>query len=194
MAENSLLFGIGAVCGVFAAFFVFLVIRLWIDTVPPLFRRWRYRGVNISGEWKGLGTAHTPANGEWSEVALTLKQNAVDVAGLMTIRSRSAAHSFDLNLQATGKISQGYVTLSLSPVSKTITWVATALLKMENGTALNGQLLYRDPFADTVDVINVSVHHAESVAMPRLHPASRPPAAIQGPQAGAPLIAAAASE
>lgn len=194
MAENSFLFVTGAVCGVLAAIFVFVVIRLWLATVPPLFRRWRYRGVNISGEWKGLGTAPTPASGEWSEVALTLRQNTFDVAGLMTIRSRSAAHSFDLDLQVAGRISQGYVTLSLSPVSKTISSVATALLKVEKGGALNGQLLYRDPFADTVDVINVSVHHAESMAMPRLHPASRPQAGLQMLQAGAALIAATASE
>jgi hypothetical protein len=187
MAENSFLFGTGAVCGVFAAYFVFLVGRLWMDTVPPLFRRWRYRGVNISGEWKGLGTAPTPAAGEWSEVALTLRQTAVEVAGLMTIRSRSAAHSFDLDLRVAGRISRGYVTLSLSPVSMTIPWVATALLKVEKGAALNGQLLYRDPFADTVDVINVSVHHAESVAMPRLNPAGRAPAGLQILQPAAPL-------
>lgn len=180
MAENSFVFVVGAVCGVLAAVFVFLLGRLWVHTVPPLLRRWRYRGVNISGEWKGLGTAPTPASGEWSEMALTLRQNAVDVAGLMTIRSRSAAHSFDLDLRVAGRISRGYVTLGLSPVSMTIPWVATALLKIEKGAALNGQLLYRDPFADTVDVINVSVHHAESLAMPRLHPAG--------------LIAAAASE
>jgi hypothetical protein len=104
----------------------------------------------------------------------------------MTIRSRSAAHSFDLDLRVAGRISRGYVTLSLSPVSMTIPWVATALLKVEKGAALNGQLLYRDPFADTVDVINVSVHHAESVAMPRLHPAGRPQAGMQILQAGTP--------
>lgn len=193
MAENSFLIVIGAACGLLAAFFVYVAGRLWLQTVPPLFRRWWYRGVRISGPWKGLGASHAPESGEWSEVALSLKQNGRDLRGLMTIRSQSAGHSFDLDLQAAGRIAQGYATLSLSPVGKATSPLATTLLKIE-GDALNGQLLYRDPFADKVDVINLSVHRVESVATPRLHPASRTAAGLPVLQAATPLAAAVASD
>lgn len=183
MAGNSLLIVIGAVLGVLAVLFVYVIRELWTLTALSLFKRWRYRGVNISGEWQGLGAAHTPAAGEWIEVILALKQDTVDVGGLMMIRNRSAGNSFDLNLQAAGRISQGHVTLNLWPVSKADTSAATALLKAEQG-ALTGQLLFRNPLADTIDVINVSVYQAESVAMPRLRPASGP-APVGAPAQGA---------
>lgn len=187
MAENSLLLLVGATCGLFAAFFVFVLGRLWVQTVPPLLRHWRYRGVNIAGEWKGLGTAATPAAGEWSEAALNLKQHSADLRGLMTIRTQSAGRSFDLTLQVTGKVTGDYAALGLSPAGKATGSVATALLKIEGGGALNGQLLYRHPLADTVDVILLSVHRAESSATPRLHPAPQLAAGVQALQAGAPF-------
>ena len=188
MAENYFLTLVGAACGLFAAFFVFVLGRLWLQTVPPLVRRWRYRGVNISGEWKGLGTGSVPAAGEWSEAALNLKQHSADLRGLMTIRTQSAGRSFDLTLQVTGKVTGDYAALGLSPAGKATGSVATALLKIEGGGgALNGQLLYRHPLADTVDVILLSVHRAESSATPRLHPAYRPAPDVQPLQAGAPF-------
>jgi len=193
MAQNSLHIVIGAVSGVLTAFVLLAVRKLWLHTVLPLWKRWRYRGPHISGGWKGLGTGHTPASGEWSEVALALKQNALDLHGLMTIRHRSAVHSFDLDLQVAGTISEGFVTLSLSSRSDNITSVATALLKIDGGgAALNGQLLYRNAFVDTVDVINMSVHRADSIAAPRLHTVHRTVPVIRAAQTSTPLAAAAA--
>jgi hypothetical protein len=186
MAENSLPILVGAAFGVLITLILLLASKLWTHTVLALFRRWRYQGVSISGEWKGLGTGHTPAAGEWSEVALDLRQHTDDLRGVMTIRHHCAGQSFDLNLQVAGRISNGYATLSLSPVSKTTAAAATALLKIDCGAALNGQLLYRSPFADGVEVINVSVHRAESIAAPRLRPANALPVL----HTGTPLAAA----
>ena len=194
MEDNSLLIAIGVLAGVLTALVLLLASNLWVHTVVPLFRRWRYQGVRISGEWKGLGCGHTPASGEWSEIALTLKQDTVDLHGLMTMRYQSAAQSFELNLQLAGRIVDGYATLSVAPVGKTITSTATALLKIDGGAALNGQLLYRHPFADGVDVINMSVHRAESTVAPRLRAVSSPTPVIRVLQTGTPLAAAALSE
>lgn len=194
MEENSLYILIGAVFGVLSTLVPLVATDLWTHTLLPLLRRWRYQGVNIAGEWKGLGTGHPPVPGEWSEVALSLKQNTRDLQGLMTIRYQSAAHSFDLNLQLAGRISDGYITLSPSPAGKADTAAATALLKIDAGAALNGQLLYRHPVAGGVEVINMSVYRAESMAMPRLRPAGRTAPAIQLLPTGAPLAAAAGGE
>jgi hypothetical protein len=187
MAENSFLILVGGACGLFAAFFLYLLGRLWVQAVPPLFRRWRYRGVNIAGDWKGLGTGAAPAAGEWSEVALNVKQHCADLRGLMTIRSRFAGNSFDLVLRVDGKLTGGYAALRLSPAGKATGSVATALLKAEGDGALIGQLVYRHPLADTVDVIHLSVHRAASSATPRLHPAPRPVTGVDVLQAGTPF-------
>jgi hypothetical protein len=180
MTEYSLSALIGVACGVLTAFLLIVLGDLWSQAVLPLLRRWRYRGVNICGEWKGLGTGYTPAFGEWSEVALSLEQDTYDVCGQMTIRYRSAARSFELNLQAGGRVADGYVTLTFTPKDQAVTSVATALLKVDgDGKALTGQLLYRGAYEDTVDVINMSVHR-EAVAAPALHPVIRPALAVQG--------------
>lgn len=170
MLENSVYIAVGVAAGVLTAFFVSMVSDLWTCTLLPLFRRWRYRGTNISGEWKGLGTGASPASGEWSEVALTLKQDTRDLRGTMVLRDRSAGHSIELNLQVVGTTSQGFVTLSLWPASKGANSAATALLKIDaEGGALNGQLLYVGAQA-SMEAINVSVHRAGSIAAPRLVP------------------------
>jgi hypothetical protein len=172
MTETTLPIVLGIICGLLSAFLLFALARFWSDTVLPLTRRWRYQGVTISGEWKGLGTGVTAANGEWTEITVTLDQDAADLVGLMIIRYRSEIHSFDLNLRLAGRIREGYATLNLAPVSRGVASVATALLKIDNdGLALNGQLLYRDAFVDSVDIIHLSVHRADSIAVPRLVPA-----------------------
>jgi hypothetical protein len=185
----SLLFGVA--CGVLAAYALFVAGRLWTSGVLPLLRRWRYRGVNISGEWKGLGTGNAPAAGEWTEIALSLKQDARAVRGRMTIRQRGA-RSFDLDLQVAGSVSDGYLSLALTPASKAIPALATALLKVEDGPALNGQLLYRNAFDGSVDAMNLSVHRSASIAAARLQAAREQAPVLPGLQPAASLGAAAA--
>lgn len=182
-------FATGVASGVLSAFLLFAAGRLWVHRLLPLLRQWRYRGVNISGEWKGLGTGYTPAHGEWSELVLRLQQDICEVRGVVTLRCRSAGHAFDVKLQATGRVTEGYVALSLSPAGESLPSPATALLKIEDrGTALNGQLLYRHPFLDIVDVIDMSVHRDQAAASPQLRPAGIAPAAPTLAE-GAPLPA-----
>lgn len=147
--------------------------RLWVHGVVPWVRRWLYRGVNISGEWQGLGTGYTPAQGEWSELVLRLHQDIRAVRGVVTLRSRSASHSFDVNLQVAGTLTDEYLALNLLPTHESATSPATALLKLEDGgRALNGQLLYRHPLLDIVDLIDISVHRTQPVASPQARPAT----------------------
>ncbi|NNU44757.1 hypothetical protein [Ramlibacter montanisoli] len=177
MAESFLDFdfGTGVASGALTAFFLCVAAHLWVQRLLPLVRRFWYRGVNISGEWKGLGTGYTPAHGEWSELVLALQQDGRQVRGTVTLQCRSAGHAFDVRLQATGKVTEGYVALSLSPTGESVPSPATALLKIEDrGAALNGQLLYRHPFLDIVDVIDMSVHRAHSAASAQLRPAAAP--------------------
>lgn len=191
MAESFLQFdfGIGLAAGAISAFLLFVASRLWVRRLLPLVRRWRYRGVNISGEWKGLGTGYTPAHGEWSELALSLQQDVSEVRGVVTLQCRSAGHAFDVRLQAAGRVTEGYVALSLSPAGESLPSPATALLKVEGrGAALNGQLLYRHPFLDIVDVIDMSVHRAHAGTSPQLRAASVAPPMAAAAE-GAPLPA-----
>jgi hypothetical protein len=175
MAESFIdsQFATGLAAGVLGAFALWAAAHLWVHALLPRVRRWLYRGVNISGEWKGLGTGYTPAHGEWSELVLALQQDIQDIRGVVTLKCRSAGHAFDVKLQATGTITEGYAALSLLPVGESLPSAATALLKLEDGgKALNGQLLYRHPFLDIVDVIDMSVHRTNAAAAPQGRAAS----------------------
>jgi len=185
MAESVLEidFGTGLASGVLSATLLFVAGRLWLHRLLPLLRRWREPGVDISGEWKGLGTGYTPAHEEWSELVLSLQQDVSDVRGVVTLKCRSAGQAFEVRLQATGTVTQGYVALSMSPAGESIPAPATALLKIDHrGGALNGQLLYRHPFLDIVDVVDMSVRRAASPASAQLRPASGAPVAPGRPE------------
>ena len=163
----------GLAAGVLSAVGLWLAAHLWVHGVVPRVRRWLYRGVNIAGEWQGLGTGYTPAHGEWSELVLRLQQDIDAVHGVVTLRSQSARHAFEVKLQVVGTLSDGYVALNLLPADESLPSPATALLKLEDGgRALNGQLLYRHPFLDIVDLIDISVHRTRPAASPQGRPAT----------------------
>lgn len=166
-------FATGFAAGLASAVALWAAGRLWMHGVVPWVRRWLYRGVNISGEWQGLGTGYIPAHGEWSELVLRLRQDIQAVRGVVTLRSRSANHSFEVKLQVAGTLSDGYVALNLLPADESLPSPATALLKLEDGgRALNGQLLYRHPFLDIVDLIDISVHRTQPAVSPQGRPAT----------------------
>ena len=180
MEEIAIYLALGAAAALVATFFLLTLKGLWLDDVLPLWRRWRYRGVNVSGEWAGLGNASVPAAGEWTEIGLSLHQQARDVRGLLWIRHCSGGHSSELRVPLAGRISEGYVTLAPPPDTDAQGLLATALLKIQaRASSLNGQLVYRDVETDAVQGIHMSVHRAESIALPRLRPLVAIPAGAQ---------------
>lgn len=170
MEENSIPLAFGALSGAWAVVMLLVLGSLWSRTLLPLWRQWRYQGVNIAGRWSGLGTAPTPAAGEWNEVALTLRQEMDHVHGNLTLRHQAVGYSFDLELRVAGTVADGYATLSMSSARQPGVPAASALLAIGAGGALTGQLLYRNPLAEGVDVIDVSVHRARSAAKASMRP------------------------
>jgi hypothetical protein len=180
MQERLIYLGLGAGGTVVATLLLLLLEDLWLHRVLPAWRRWRYRGVNIAGGWKGLGNGSDPTAGEWTEIGMDLEQQTRDVRGLLWIRHCSAGHSTELQVPLTGRISEGYVTLGPSPDSDAPVLLATAILKLQGrGLSLNGQLVYRDAQTDTIQGIQMSVHRAASMALPRLRPMVAFPAGAQ---------------
>ena len=180
MEEIAIYLGLGAGAALVATFFLLTLKDLWLHDVLPLWRRWRYRGANVSGEWTGLGNASVPTAGEWTEIGLSLEQHTHDVRGLLRIRRCSGGHSTQLQVPLAGRISQGYVTLAPSADADAPGLLATALLKIQGrGSSLNGQLLYRDAQTDAIQGIHMSVHRAASIALPRLRPLVAMPAGAQ---------------
>lgn len=170
MEENSIPLAFGALSGAWAVVMLLVLGSLWSRTLVPMWRQWRYQGVNIAGRWTGLGTAPTPAAGEWNEVALTLQQEMAQLHGSLTLRHQAVGYTFDLELQVAGTVADGYVTLSMFSAGQPGTPAASALLAVGPGGGLTGQLLYRNPLAEGVDVIDVSVHRARSQAASRARP------------------------
>lgn len=161
---------LGAGGALVATFFLLSLKNLWLHDVLPVWQRWRYRGVNISGEWTGLGNASVPIAGEWTEIRVRLQQHTRDVRGLLWIRHCSEGHSAELKVPLAGTLTDGYVTLGPAGTDGPAL-LATALLKIQGrGSSLNGQLVYRDAQTDALQGIHVSVHRAASMALPRLRP------------------------
>lgn len=171
MDERLIYLALGAGGAVVATLLLLLFQDFWFHNVLPLWRRWRYRGVNISGGWKGLGNASAPAAGEWTEVGLSLEQQTREVRGLLWIRHCSGGRCSELQLPVAGRISDGHLALGPAPGNETPARLATALLEIHGrGSSLNGQLLYRDAQTDAIHGIQMSVHRAASMALPRLRP------------------------
>lgn len=170
MEQNAFFLLLGASGALVVMIILAMLKELWSDHLLPLWRRWRYRGVNIAGGWKGLGNASAPAAGEWTEIGLSLEQQTRDVRGLLWIRHCHGAEHSELRVPLAGRVSEGYVTLEPSPGSDAPA-LATALLQIEGrGASLNGQILYRDAQTDAIQGIQMSVHRASSMALPRLRP------------------------
>jgi hypothetical protein len=171
MEENAVYLVLGAAGAVVATLLLLILDDLWMHRLGPLWRRWRYRGVNISGGWKGLGNASTPVPGEWTEVGLSLEQQVRELRGLLWIRRCSAQRSLELRVPLSGSIAEGYVTLAGSPADGSEDAPAAALLTIDaRGACLTGQLLYRDAHTDAVEAIQMSVYRASTMALPRLRP------------------------
>ena len=170
MDETDIYLLLGAGGALVATFFLATLKELWLHDVLPVWQRWRYRGESISGEWTGLGNASTPVAGEWTEIGLRLQQHTRDVRGLLWIRHCSEGRCAELKVPLIGKLSDGYVTLGPSDGAAPAL-LATALLKIQGGgSSLNGHLVYRDSQTDALQGIDMSVHRAESMALPRLRP------------------------
>lgn len=171
MEANLVFLALGAAGAVLVTLLLLIVDDLWARRLLPLWRRWRYRGVNISGGWKGLGNGCVPAAAEWTEVGLSLEQQARDVRGVLWIRRCSARRSSELRIALSGSLSDGYVTLTPSSAGASPVAHAAALLKVEGrGSCLVGQLLYRDAETEAVESLQLSVYPAASMALPRLRP------------------------
>lgn len=171
MDVNSVFLALGATGAVLAILLLMVMNDLWVEGMLPLWRRWRYRGVDLSGGWKGLGNRSAPAAGEWTEVGLSVEQQTRELRGLLWIRHCSAQRISELRVPLAGTISDGYVTLAASPASESPAAHAAALLKIDaRGSCLTGRLLYQDADTQSVDGIHLSVYRASSMELPRLRP------------------------
>lgn len=169
MAGNnyfSVAAGVGV--GVLGALFV-LVLSELVMLAGQYWKRWRYPGARIAGEWKGLGTGLAPVAGEWNEITLVLVQQAAQVRGRLALQHRSPTRTFSFELPVAGRIAEGHLALGLPGDGAVPASLATGLLKIEED-GLVGQLLYRDAALDRVEAIDMSVHRAVSAAVPRLRP------------------------
>ena len=172
MEEMDIYLVLGAGGALVATFFLLTLKDLWLHDLLPVWRRWRYRGVDISGEWTGLGNASVPVAGEWTEIRLRLQQHTREVRGQLWIRHCCDGHTRELRVPLAGALTDGHVTLAPA-VTEGPALLATALLKIQGrGSSLNGQLIYRDAQADVLQGIHMSVHRSGSTVLPRLRPSA----------------------
>ncbi len=141
---------LGVVSGVITAMLLWLASRFVENSLLPWFKAVRYDGVDVAGEWK---ESNRDAFGCMTEHVLTLEQSALELSGIMITRVRSPGNSFDLTMRVTGKLWEGYITLSMMPVDRSITSVGIGLLKLHGGgVALVGSQCFRNVNTETVEV------------------------------------------
>ena len=146
----------GIVIGIFTTVVLYLVKTIWTLKVVPFLASTRYQGVEIDGQWNGLGKNDDPEKGDVfeNEFSLFLTQNAHTLSGSFQFKFKSPEKDFSLDFNVSGYMWEGYVTLNFTPKDKRVTSYATALMKLHNGgLSLEGTWLFRDVIAEFVNQV-----------------------------------------
>lgn len=134
---------LGVVSGVLTSTFLF-VSGWWITRrFVPWYRDVRYQGVVVSGLWR----AELPnrPNEPPSHMSLTLTQHAYALSGTLHIINREPKNPYELTFEVTGKLWDSYLSLSMTPVDRRVTSIATALFMVRGGgSGLQGNFAIRD--------------------------------------------------
>ena len=184
LSGDALNIFLGVVSGVVTAMLLYLGARFVESTITPWMKQIRYDGVDIEGEWaeraSDLGASFS------SETTLALRQSARDVQGNYSCRVRSPSNSFDLHMTATGQLWEGYLSLTLRPVDRSVTSVSTVLLKVDGGgVSLRGVKAFRNVNSDKVETMQVNLMRVYSPHV--LPPSLPPPQSTELPASAAPV-------
>ena len=182
LSADALNIFLGVISGVITAMLFYVGSRFVESTIKPWVKQVRYDGVDIEGMW--IDRYADAATSTTSETTLTLDQSAREVHGSYSLRLRSPGNSFDLHMTVSGELWEGYVSLTMRPVDRTVTSISTALLKVDGGgVSLRGVMAFRNVNLDKVETMPINLMRAHS---PHVLPPSPPPA--QSTTSNAPVV------
>ena len=138
---------IGVASGVLTTALIYLAVTVFRLIVVPWYRALRYRGLNISGQWK-----ETVRYGDVTDlVTFDLTQHEQDVSGLMHVVKLYPRMEGDESkvFEISGSFVDGYLLLHARSQDRTKQSFATFLLKVVgDGQRLSGQTSWLDANAD----------------------------------------------
>jgi hypothetical protein len=184
LSADALNIFLGVISGVITAMLFYVGSRFVEHTIKPWAKQVRYDGVDIEGVW--IDRDSDAVTSTTSETTLTLDQSARDVRGTYSLRFRSPSNSFDLHMTVSGELWEGYVSLTMRPVDRTVTSVSTALFKVDGGgVSLRGVMAFRNVNSDKVETMPVNLMRGHS---PHVLPPAPPPSPTTAANASVPVV------
>jgi len=160
LIANGLL---GIITGILTTGLLFIAKTLWDTKLKPMLEELRYKGVKVDGKWGSRNADEEKKTS--SEITLFLEQSAYLLTGVCNVRVSSPQNSFDLSYRVQGKIWEGYVVLSFTPIDRRITSIATALFKIGGGGVnLVGQYAFRNVNDENVSSVPLTLTRDSRVA------------------------------
>lgn len=147
---------LGVLAGVLTSALLFLLGQLWVHTLLPFLKETRYQGVVVAGAWTAelLNDPGEPT----TTIKLTLNQSTQNLTGIFHFANRKPGNEFDLTFHVHGRLWEGYVSMTLTPVDRKVTSVATALFKLAGGGGvLTGSIAIRNVNTERVEASDLSL-------------------------------------
>lgn len=140
---------IGAISGVVASAFIFLLKILTQNYFIPLFQKISYKGTIIEGKWSATDTEKSENNvNNKISYSLQIHQNAYDIKGFLHITTERKRN---VNFIVSGQYSEGYLQLICRAHDKGISSYASMLLKVVSaGKEMEGIIAFRNSYDDSV--------------------------------------------
>jgi hypothetical protein len=154
---------LGIITGILTTGLLFIAKTLWDTKLKPILEEIRYKGVKVDGKW---GARSEDAEKKTtSEITLFLEQSAYSLEGICYVKVTSPQNSFNLANKTQGKIWEGYVVLSFTPLDRRVTSIATALFKIGGGGInLVGQYAFRNVNDENVSSVPLTLMRDVKVA------------------------------
>lgn len=134
---------LGVVSGVVTAVLMFLIGALYRTQILPWYKSVTYRGVDISGAWVANADRGESLKAKF-ELLLDQKAHQLSGSAVIIQGSNLSSPSSIVNMEVSGSVWEGFVTLNMQSKDRTRLSYSTSLLRVINGgTKLEGSYLFR---------------------------------------------------
>ncbi|EIZ1345127.1 hypothetical protein MOU86_004649 [Vibrio parahaemolyticus] len=147
---------LGTVSGIFTTVVLYLVGLFFKHRFVPWYQSITYKGVDINGTWE---TSAVSGAGIHAKMEMAIRQNAHELDGSLTIVQGADPDKPTqvTNLNVSGHLWEGFLTLNMQSVDRTRLSFSTSLLQVLNGgLRLKGIYSFRSIQADEIESVEVT--------------------------------------
>ena len=143
----SLITGIGS--GIIVSVLSYAFYRIWKDIIKPWYVRTIYKGIDVSGTWRG---GFGDPNFEEIKTVFDIKQDAFDLSGVFfaeTIRKNNFSENYSNQYKFLGQIKNNMIIINYEAISNKRTGVGTLMFQSsEGGNILSGHVIHSEDIKD----------------------------------------------